>query len=306
MTPQISVVIPTFRRPEHLPRAVQSALDQTLRAIEVIVVFDGEDLTGKERVDAMGDPRLRVVEQAHGGQDAATNLGIREARAPWVALLDDDDEWMDEKLSLQYETAMASRFAQPVVGCRLLARARSADHVWPRRAPEPDEPIGDYLFRRRDWFFGEAMFQNSVIFAPTKLFRDCPIGPVHTDWDWLLRVGALPGVGFELVPDMRPLVRWDNDRGRPRASTGEHWKRSFAWIQDSRGRVSEAAYAGFLLRILAADARREGSWDACLPLMREALRRGKVSWKDLSTFVGIWFTPPRMRELVHRRVTSGD
>jgi glycosyltransferase involved in cell wall biosynthesis len=94
-TPEISVVIPTRNRAALVPRAVHSALAQTLRDIEVIVVVDGPDPDTVEALAAIDDPRLRVVAlDASGGAPAARNVGARNAGAPWVALLDDDDEWL--------------------------------------------------------------------------------------------------------------------------------------------------------------------------------------------------------------------
>src|SRR5687768_2514241 len=91
--PAVSVVIPTRARPELVRRAVRSALDQTLRDIEVVVVVDGPDPPTRQTLADIDDSRLRVVELAErGGAPAARNAGVRHARGRWTALLDDDDE----------------------------------------------------------------------------------------------------------------------------------------------------------------------------------------------------------------------
>ena len=103
--PVVSVVIPTRNRPALLLRAVRSALGQTLREIEIIVVVDGEK--GHESADAMArldEDRVRCIvlrEQAGGAE--ARNIGIRNARSAWIALLDDDDEWLPSKLKMQMD-----------------------------------------------------------------------------------------------------------------------------------------------------------------------------------------------------------
>src|SRR4051812_33536788 len=104
--PEVSVVIPTRGRPDWAPRAVDQALSQTLRTIEVLVVVDGPDPATVEALARIGDPRLRVIELPEsGGAPAARNVGVRHARADWVALLDDDDGWLPTKLAAQLELA---------------------------------------------------------------------------------------------------------------------------------------------------------------------------------------------------------
>ena len=298
--PEVSVIIPTHQRPRSLSKAVNSALRQTLDDIEIIVIFDGPDASGRLALERIEDSRLRIFEQPHQGQGAATNCGIDKAQAPWIALLDDDDEWFPEKLKLQHETALASCHVLPVIGCRVLVHDGSNTCVWPHRTPERGEPIGNYLFRRKNWFFGEALFQTSTIFAPTSLFRKHPLESCHSDWDWLLRVGNEDQVGFEFVREQQPLSCWANDSQRPRASRSEGWKESFAWAQNSRRLLSAPAYSALLLNTVSGRAREERAWKAIWPLLRETSQQGKIDWSDAVIFAGIWLVPPRCRRILNR------
>ena len=106
----VSAVIPTRGRPELLQRAVRSALAQTLREIEVVVVIDGEDpVTSLALESGSQDGRLRVIALAVsvGGSDAR-NRGVDAARGEWIAFLDDDDEWLPGKLQAQLDAVKAS------------------------------------------------------------------------------------------------------------------------------------------------------------------------------------------------------
>src|SRR5271156_4184413 len=97
-TPLISVVIPTRNRPELLIRAVRSALIQTYDSIEVVVVIDGRDQASVEALSEVSDARLRFIElEQSGGGNPARNIGVSAAKGNWVALLDDDDEWLPDK-----------------------------------------------------------------------------------------------------------------------------------------------------------------------------------------------------------------
>lgn len=96
----VSVVIPTYNRAGLVGAAIQSALDQTYDAIEVIVVDDGSTDATPNAVGAYG-PRVRYHRQANAGVAAARNLGLRETRGEFIAFLDSDDRWHAWKIAAQ-------------------------------------------------------------------------------------------------------------------------------------------------------------------------------------------------------------
>jgi glycosyltransferase involved in cell wall biosynthesis len=102
-SPLISVIIPTFNRAYSLPRAINSALNQTHGNVEVIVVDDGstdetEELTKSTYAT---EPRVRMVRQANAGVSAARNHGLALAKGEFISFLDSDDEWYLWKLSVE-------------------------------------------------------------------------------------------------------------------------------------------------------------------------------------------------------------
>jgi glycosyltransferase involved in cell wall biosynthesis len=100
--PLVSVVIPTHNREELVTRAIASVLEQTCRDLECIVVDDASTDGTEAAVNGNGDARLRYLKNdTNKGAPASRNRGIREARGRYVALLDDDDEWLPEKLEKQ-------------------------------------------------------------------------------------------------------------------------------------------------------------------------------------------------------------
>ena len=100
--PAVSVVLPALDREATIAAAIRSVLRQTWDDFELIVVDDGSTDGTVAAARAVADPRLRVIELGRtGGVSAARNAGIAEARAPWVAFQDSDDEWLPEKLERQ-------------------------------------------------------------------------------------------------------------------------------------------------------------------------------------------------------------
>lgn len=106
--PRVSVVVPTYRRPQRLRRAVASVFRQTAEDWELIIVDDNDPGSPERReteevvAELAGDERVRYIRSPrNAGGGAARNMGIREARSALVAFLDDDDEWHATKLERQ-------------------------------------------------------------------------------------------------------------------------------------------------------------------------------------------------------------
>jgi glycosyltransferase involved in cell wall biosynthesis len=98
--PKISIILPTYNRRHVLPRTIASVLAQDEKDFELIIVDDcSTDDTGAY-LASLGDPRIRVVRPAHNvGTAGARNLGLQAAQAGIVALLDDDDAYLEHRLS---------------------------------------------------------------------------------------------------------------------------------------------------------------------------------------------------------------
>lgn len=95
-----AVVVPLFNKAPHVRRCLDSILNQTLPASEIIVVDDGSSDGGLEIVRSYEAEALRIFTRSSPGPGgyAARNLAIHEARSPWVAFLDADDEWAPDHL----------------------------------------------------------------------------------------------------------------------------------------------------------------------------------------------------------------
>lgn len=104
---KIAVIIPTYNRAGVVGRAIETALAQTLPPEEIIVVDDGSSDGTREVVEAYGPP-VRYIHQQNQGLAASRNTGVRACRSPWVAFIDDDDEWAPGKLEKQAKAIAAT------------------------------------------------------------------------------------------------------------------------------------------------------------------------------------------------------
>jgi glycosyltransferase involved in cell wall biosynthesis len=124
----ISVVMPAYNAEAYISEAISSIRLQTFRDFELIVVDDGSaDATVKiASAHAAQDERIRVLRSDHAGASAARNLGGREAKCPWIAVMDSDDVALPERLEKQ----MAAVTANP----RIVALGTAVYHMAAGRA----------------------------------------------------------------------------------------------------------------------------------------------------------------------------
>lgn len=100
----ISVVIPIYNAEAYLERCLLSVLSQSFASYEVILVDDGSTDSSLNICNAFAsqDSRIRVLHQNNAGVSSARNLGIENAKAPWVAFVDSDDSVTKDYLSSLY------------------------------------------------------------------------------------------------------------------------------------------------------------------------------------------------------------
>jgi glycosyltransferase involved in cell wall biosynthesis len=194
-TPRVSVIVPLYNLGRYVAAAIESVLTQTLppTAVEIVVVDDGSTDGGGD-VARRYEPRVRVLRQENRGLSAARNAGIRASRAPLLAFLDADDQFLPDKLSAQ----LAVFDAQPDVGL-VYTGVRHVDEsgaLLPQRGWARDE--GDVFPR---------LVLGNLIHPLVALVRRAPVeragGFDETltsveDWDLWLRISR-PGLRWAVV-----------------------------------------------------------------------------------------------------------
>lgn len=108
-SPKVSVIIPTYNRPDLLRRAIESALNQTYPNIEVIVVDDHSDYDLDLLRKEYPSVKFYMNSENRGGC-YSRNRGIREASGEYINFLDDDDELLPEKVERQVKKFFDSQF----------------------------------------------------------------------------------------------------------------------------------------------------------------------------------------------------
>ncbi len=213
--PSVSVVIPTFNRRVLVAKAIDSALQQTHRSVEVIVIDDGStDGTG-EALAPFRD-RIRYLYQANRGVSGALNAGIALARAPWIAVLASDDLWLPGKLEAQVRALerLGAGFGACFTNCVFMgdpARTLSAFEEAGLECSSEGQPLDDPL----TWIRARhpALYVQSMLASRAALER-------AGGFDEQLVVGEDTDLLFRLSFQTRfcvvgaPLVRIDRDPSR--------------------------------------------------------------------------------------------
>jgi glycosyltransferase involved in cell wall biosynthesis len=113
-TPKVSVIIITYNRAHLLGAAMTSVLNQTFQDFELIVVDDASQDNTADVVRSFRDDRIRYIRHDTNKRVAgARNTGLQNSMGEYIAFLDDDDEWLPEKLQRQVDLLDS---CSPVVG----------------------------------------------------------------------------------------------------------------------------------------------------------------------------------------------
>lgn len=188
--PLISCVIPTHNRASKLINAVESALSQSYRNIEVLVVDDQSRDNTHEVVAAVcqKDNRVKYLLNPNKGANNARNFGITNARGEYIAFLDDDDIWVDTKLEKQLNAFKSLGNEYGVVYCTFARKSSKGKIV--RRHPSRFSGIrnGDILNRllKRNFITTSSIFVKAEVFKKSGMFS--PFYKSFQDWELLTRI----------------------------------------------------------------------------------------------------------------------
>ena len=299
----VSAVIPTRNRPALVCRAVRSALAQSYPAMEAVVVIDGPDPATEAALAEIGDPRLRVIALAESlGGNGARNTGVEEARGEWIALLDDDDEWLSDKIESQMKLAEGRAGDAIVVASRYIDLRREMAIVRPM-AKSPEQPLSEYLFCERTLFSPRKGFvQTSTWLTPRALMRKVRFTPglkCNQDTDWLLKAAAHEGAEVVFAPEV--LAIFHNEDAGDRVSMKHPWTVDFEWGMGNRELFTPRAFA-FLMatHCLPKAMDQQGTLRTAGTIWRACWKHGKVGPKVLGFFAKFVVIRPVLRALVPR------
>jgi len=188
--PLVSVVVPAYNQCDYLREALQDALCQTHRELEVIVVDDGSTDGTRAVCESFQDTRIRYVHQRNDGTRGigARNQALMLARGEWVAPLDQDDRWSPAKLERQLARAEELQAQGRAVGAVFCPVQFIDEHGVPtrRQAPEdlPEGEVFHALLARNHYFVSAGVFRRELLGVAGLPHESCGLA------DWALWLGV--------------------------------------------------------------------------------------------------------------------
>lgn len=205
---RVSVLMLTYNRPNFLPRAIQSIVNQDFPNWELIVVHDGPNQRTREIMNqwTRSDSRIRYFHRTKGGNIAnATNYGLMQARGEYVAILDDDDFWISRtKLNKQVRFLdenpdhVACGGGMVVVDQNGRARLRCLKR-------QEDGDMKRWALIANPIAHSTAMFRRSVVHQCGR-YDESLEG--FQDWDIFLKLGQC-GKLFNFLEEFTGYTMWD-------------------------------------------------------------------------------------------------
>ncbi len=187
----VSVIIPVFNGEGFLGEVIASALSQTYRPIEIVVVDDGSTDRSGDVARGFNDPGVRYFYQPNSGAGAARNQGTNLARGSYFAFLDHDDIWLPDKLTLQ----MAAFDDDPELDIVFGLVSQFYDFESDEPPNTTGEPEGGLL---------RGCYPSAMLIKRESFGR---VGPFATDWqvgefvDWYAKA-AEKGLKSHMLPKL--------------------------------------------------------------------------------------------------------
>jgi len=213
--PKVNVIIITYNRAKLLSSAITSVLNQTFQDFEIIVVDDASTDNTKEVVSSFNDKRIKYIRhEINKGEAGARNTGVMNSNCKYIAFLDDDDEWMPEKLKMQVDLLENSSPKVGGVYTGYLRVNKITGEVLDRKLPAKRGNIF-YEILAENWFIVSTVLLKKECFEKVGLF-DGSI-PYGLDWDMWIRISR--EFHFECIKE--PLVKYSiHEDGRLTANHG--------------------------------------------------------------------------------------
>lgn len=191
----ISILLPTYNGERYIRQSIESVLNQTFGEIEILVGFNGTNDKSKEIIYEYKDPRIKIFDYLdERGKAKTLNKLLKEANYDWIALQDDDDIWLPNKLEIQ--TKLIQKF--DVIGTFINYINENNEHLG-----GPNLSIFDEQIKYRSLNGDNQIANSSAIFRKSDALE---IGGWREDiegiedFDFWLRLIRL-GRKFQNIPE---------------------------------------------------------------------------------------------------------
>lgn len=150
MNELVTVIMPVHNGEKHLRQSIESAIQQSYRSFELLVIDNNSSDSSTEIVEeyAKKDPRIKLLRCFKQGPAFARNMGISEAKGRFIAFLDCDDMWTNSKLADQISFMRENNYV--------------LTHTYYERIREDGHPISEVICEQAELTYTQLLKSNSI------------------------------------------------------------------------------------------------------------------------------------------------
>ena len=206
MKPEVSVVMTCYNYEKYVARSIESVLKQTHKDLELMIINDGSTDNSDSVIRSyIKDKRVRYIIQDNAGQARAKNIGIKYSCGKYIAFLDADDLWENEKLELQLPLLKKKNVGLVYSNATWIDEGDSVlGQGW----------LGGYLKPRSGKVTEYLIYDNFIYFSSAVVKRDCIEDTgcfnesLHMSIDWELWLRLSLKYDFDFVDKHLIKYRW--------------------------------------------------------------------------------------------------
>ncbi len=199
--PKVSVVIPTYNRGRYISSTIDSVLRQTFNDLEVIVVDDGSTDDTRDQLEKYNS-RIKVIHQKNSERAFSRNTGVANSTGKYIAFLDSDDLWLEDKLEKQVEILDESPDTVLVFGQSQRINAENERIETAKRQTKGESGNVFEKLLLRNFIVSATPLLRREGFETTSGFQTQYIP--YEDWEFWLRFSLLGK--FHFIPE--PLAKY--------------------------------------------------------------------------------------------------
>lgn len=193
----VSVIIPTYNRPNIIISSLTSVLFQTYNVLEIIIVDGSDNDETRMRIESFHDKRIKYLKVDNVSVANSRNIGIEEASGDFIAFNDDDDVWLNDKIEKQV------RFYKKKFDKNFILYSSCLKGIWGGNRRIPDDTV---RIKSGD-IYEEVLLRNFIglpsVMLPASICRDIKFDQqlkCLEDWEWMIRLSKL--FSFEFIPEV--------------------------------------------------------------------------------------------------------
>ncbi|MBI9042225.1 glycosyltransferase family 2 protein [Lutibacter sp.] len=217
--PLVSIITPNFNADKYISRSIESVLQQTYKNWELLIIDDGSTDNSVEIIEKFSaeDARIKLIKLSiNSGPAICRNTGIEKASGSFIAFLDSDDYWDENKLAIQTKTMIEGRLSFSFTGYSIVNEANEFINI------QKAKPLVSY----------NDLLTNNYIGCLTAMYSVTSLGKVYfpallkrQDWAlWLsITKKGVPAVGIDI-----PLAYYTKRRNS--VSSNKFFLLKYNWI----------------------------------------------------------------------------